>query len=205
MPEAGKEPNIDALVFRGIARTQTNDRVGDFLLVVAPTEGESAGLVHVPVRSGTLGDAAAAQLKNVEEKSQIGGITVGSNGYVVVATNAHGDSDGPSRLAFFSPLDRRFVMQLSTSLQHIVALAYSPKSGDLFVANSPTADDNRAGIYRIDRNSQRDVSACSAVKIADVRSPTAIAFAPEGTLYVTASGDPKSKNAGMLLRLSGGL
>jgi hypothetical protein len=205
VPETGKEPNFNAHVFGSIARTRLNDRVGDFLLVAAPADGASTGLVYVPVRSGTLGDAVPARLKNVEEGFQIGGITVGTNGYVTIAMNALGDPPQPSRLAFFSPLDRRIVMQLSTDLQRIVALAYSPKSGNLFVADSPTAGDGRAGIYRIDRVIQPNAAACTAVKIADVRNPTALAFAPDGALYVTASGGSEGINAGALLKLTGDL
>jgi hypothetical protein len=205
VPEAGKEPNFNAHVFRGVARTQPNDRVGDFLLVSAPNEGQPTGLVYVPVRSGTLGDAVPAQLKNAGDDFQISAIAVGSNGYVVVAGNERGESTQPSRLSFFSPLDRRIVLQLPTELQRIVAVAYSPKSGNLFVANAPTNDDDRAGIYRIDRVAQSDAAACKAVKIAYVRNPTALAFAPDGVLYVTASGDPKDKNSGKLLKLTGNL
>jgi DNA-binding beta-propeller fold protein YncE len=80
-------------------------------------------------------------------------------------------------------------MQVPTDLRRIVALAYSPKSGNLYVANSPTTDDNHSGIYRIDRLNKADASACTAVRIADVRSPTALAFAPDGALYVTTTGD----------------
>ena len=205
VPESGKEPSFDARAFHSIARTQPNDRVGDFLLLAAPTAGESTALVYVPVRSGTLGDAVPAQLKNADGKLQIGGIAVGSSGYVVVATNVPGDASQPSRLSFFSPLDRRIVMQVPTDLRRIVALAYSPKSGNLFVANSSTTEDDRAGIYRIDRVNQPGASACIATKIADVRSLTALAFAPDGALYVTASGDPKRKNAGELLKITGDL
>ena len=96
-------------------------------------------------------------------------------------------------------------MQVTTDLRRVVALAYSPKSGNLFVANSPSNDDNSAGIYRIDRTNQPGISACIATKIAGVHSPTAIAFAPDGNLYVTASRDPKGKNAGLLLKFSGEL
>jgi hypothetical protein len=205
VPETGKEPSFDAHVFGSIARTRLNDHVGDFLLVAARSNGPSTGLVYVPVRSGTLGDAVPARLKNVEGGFQIGGIAVGSNGYVVVAMNALGDSPQPSNLAFFSPLDRRIVMQLSTDLQRIVALAYSPKSGNLFVANSATTGEGRSGIYRIDRVVRPKAAACSAVKIADVHSPTALAFAPDGALYVTASGGTGGMNAGALLKLTGDL
>jgi hypothetical protein len=119
--------------------------------------------------------------------------------------NPLGDSPQPSRLAFFSPLDRRIVMQVSTDLQRVVALAYSPKSGNLFVANSPTTGDGRSGIYRIDGVVRPEAAACAAVKIADVHSPTALAFAPDGALYVTASGGTEGINAGALLKLSGDL
>jgi hypothetical protein len=205
VPETGKDAKFNAHVFRGIARTQYNDRVGDFLLVAAPVDGDSTGLVYVPVRSGTLGDAVPAQLKNAAGATQIGGITVGNNGYATLATNSLDDSAQPSRLAFFSPLDQRIVMEIPTELQRIVALAYSPKSGNLFVANSPTNEDDRAGIYRIDRATQPGAFSCIAIRIADVRRPAALAFAPDGTLYVSASGDPKTKNAGELLKLDGDL
>jgi hypothetical protein len=205
LPETGKEPNFMGHVFRGIARTQPNDRVGDFLLLSAPNDGQPTGLVYVPVRSGALGDAVPARLKNTGDEFQIGAIAVGSNGYAVVAANERGDSTQPSRLSFFSPLDRRIVLQVPTELKRIVAIAYSPKSGNLFVANSPTTENGAAGIYRIDRVTRPEAATCKAVKIADVRHPTAIAFAPDGALYVTASGEPKDKNSGTLLKLTGNL
>jgi hypothetical protein len=204
VPEAGKEPDLDAHVFRYIARTQSNERVGDFLLVATP-ESKSSELVYVPVRAGTLGDVVPAHSKDAKGEFQIGGIAVGSTGYATIATNALDDSGGPSRLTFFNPIDRRIVMQVPTDLPRIVALAYSLKSGNLFVANSPTNDDGHSGIYRIDRVSQPATTACTAIKIADVRSPTGLAFAPDGSLYVTASDDPKGKEAGVLLKLTGDL
>ncbi len=203
--EAGKEPNLAAHVFRSIARTQSNDRVGDFLLVAAPIDGKSAGLVYVPVRSGALGDVVPASVKNATGEFQIGGITVANNGYVVIATNPLGESTRESQLAFFSPLDRRIVMQVRTDLSRIAALAYNPKSGNLYVADSPVSAGGRGGIYRIDSANQQDATVCKTVKIADVRRPTALAFAPDGTLYVTDAGDSQNKDAGQLLKLQGDL
>jgi hypothetical protein len=203
VPESGKEPKLGGHVFRAIARTQYNGRVGDFLLAAAPADGGSMTLISIPVHSGTLGDAVPIRLENANANSQIAATTVGNTGYVTIATNSLGDSAQSSRLAFFNPLDRRIVMQVPTELHRIVALAYSPKSGNLFVANFPSTDDGGAGIYRIDRVNRPGVNACIASKLADVPSPTALAFGPDGALYVTASGDPKSKNAGVLLKLTG--
>jgi hypothetical protein len=178
--------------------------VGDYLLIAAPTDHEPAGLVYVPVHSGTLGDAVPARLKNAN-KFQIDGIAVGKNGYVVIASNSPAGSDQPSRLAFFSPLDRRIIMQIPTDLRRIVALTYSPKSGNLYAANSPMTENGRAGIYRIDSSGKPDVPSCSAVKVADAPRPTALSFAPDGALYVTSNGNSKSNDAGVLLKLTGEL
>jgi hypothetical protein len=205
MPETGKEPGFDPHIFRSIARTQPNDRVGDYLLIAAPTDHETAGLVYIPVRSGTLGDAVPARLKNTGNELQIDGIAVGNNGYVVVASISPADSGQSSKLAFFSPLDRRIVMQIPTELPRIVALAYSPKSGNLYAANSLSADDRSAGIYRIDASGKPNAPSCAVVKVADVRRPTALSFAPDGALYVTSIGDSKSYEAGVLLKLAGDL
>jgi hypothetical protein len=205
LPENGKKPKLDAGVFRGIARTQNNDRVGDFLFVAAPAHHGSSSLISIPIRSGTLGDVVPVPFENNNGDSQIGAITVGNTGYAIVAVNSVNDPKSPSSLAFFNPLNRRILLKVRTDLQRIVALAYSPKSGNLFVANSPSNFDNGAGIFRIDSVNQRGESACIAVKIADVQSPTALAFAPDGALFVTASGDRKSKDTGVLLKITGDL
>lgn len=205
--ESDKEPKLDAHVFRGMARTQPNDRVGDVLLVPAWRDHEPAGLVYIPVRSGTLGDAVPVRLKNADAEFGFGGIAVGNSGYVVVAGESGRDSNQSSTLAFFSPLDRRIVMQIPTDLRRIVALAYSPKTGNLYAANFPTTDDAHAGVYRIDASDKPSATACIAVKIADAPRPTALAFAPDGTLFVTSVGDSTGAkpDAGAPLKLIGDL
>lgn len=205
VPGIGNEPKLDARVFRSIARTKHNGRVADFLLAAAQADDGSTKLISIPVHSGAIGNAVPTPLENANGEPQIGAITVGNTGYVTIATNSLRDSARPSRLAFVSPLDRRIVMQVPAQLQRIVALAYCPKSGNLFVANSPSNDEERGGIYRIDRVNRPGGPACIAAKLADVPSPTAIAFGPDGALYVTASGNRKSKNTGVLLKLTGDL
>ena len=88
-------------------------------------------------------------------------------------------------------------MQVPTDLRRIVALAYSPKSGNLFVANFPMLRRYRAGIYRIDRVNLGRVQPRARPR----RSPTfaqahSTRLRSDGTLYVTAAGDSKGKNAG---------
>ncbi len=161
-------------------------------------------MVYVPIRAGTLGESVPARFEGVVPDFHIGGMAVGKSGYVTAATNVAADPARPSRLTFFSPLDRRIIMQLPTELSRIVGLAYSSKTGNLYVANAATAGNYPAGIYRIDRSTKPD-AAVAAVKITEIPYPTALAFAVDGSLYVTASGDGKDSDAGSLWVLSGNL
>ena len=81
----------------------------------------------------------------------------------------------------------------------------SPKSGNLYVANLPSDDIGRAGVYRMDDAGEPGAPACVAVKIAEVERPTALAFGADGTLYVTSLRDSTSNDSddGSLLKLIG--
>ena len=205
LPESGAEPRLDAHVFRQLARTRANDRVGDYLIAAAAGQGESADLAYVPVRSGALGDVTGASLKNASDNVQVDAITVADNGYITVAVHSGGDTGEPSRLAFFNPLDRRVAMQMPSGLGHIVALAYSPKSGNLYAANAPAGDDAKGGIYRIDSAQTGSMPTCKAVKITDVRNASALVFAADNTLYVATAGSANDSTDGTLIKLTGSL
>ena len=71
---------------------------------------------------------------------------------------------------------------MATNLKQLVGLAYSPTSGSLYAA------DFAGGIHRIDDASEPGRPACRTVKVADVSKPTALAFAPDGALYVVTFG-----------------
>jgi len=197
----GSDETASARTLRGIARSQPNDRVGDILVIIAWNNGKTTGLVSAPVRAGTLGDAVP--LVDASPDLDANAIAVGAKGHIVVASSSDSERDRSAQLKFLNPLDRRNVMQLPVELSRIVALAYSPRSGNLYAANFPTQGDGKSGIYRIDDAGQRGAPACTATKIADIRHPTALAFAADGTLYVTSSGNPNTEDAGALVKVTG--
>ena len=207
MATGDKDRPIDAPMFRSIARTQANNRVGDNLIIAASGGRQPRGLLYIPVRGGSLGEATPVHLKGADAEIEAGGIAVGPNGYAVVASNILQDSHGTSRLQFFHPVERRIAMQVSTRLQRIVALAYSPKSGNLYAANYPRSNESGGGIYRIDKSNNLGTTAVKAVAIAEVPRPTALVFAPDGTLYVASAGPAKDERstAGALYKLTGDL
>jgi hypothetical protein len=183
--------------FHDLARTQPNDKVADVLVTAAMGDRESAGLWKVAVRANTLGDIGQfGGAKAGDNTTAVGGIAVGNPGYVAIIRGSKSDPKQANVLQFLNPVDGRVIFQINTDLQRIVALAYSPATGNLFAADAASG-----GIYRLDDASELGKPACKAIRVADVERPTAVGFTTDGTLYVTALGD--GDNNGTLLKLTG--
>jgi hypothetical protein len=187
--------------FHDLARTRPNDKVADVLVAAARGERRPAGLWKVAVRANTLGDIAPlTDAKSSAEREVVGGTAIADSGYVVIAS---GTKDSPpTALTFINPVDGRAVFQINTGLERIVALAYSPTTGNLFTADAPLLGKS-GGIYRLDDASELGKPACKAIKVTDIARPIALAFADDGTLYVTALGENGDK--GSLWKITGEL
>ena len=81
-------------------------------------------------------------------------------------------------------------------------MAYSPITGALYAADFGGSRGG-GGIYRLEDASELGKPACRMVKVADMSKPTALAFAPDGALYVTTFGT--SDNDGSIEALTGDL
>lgn len=137
-------------------------------------------------------------------------MVLSSKGYLVVGlAGADGGGEGESRLVFLDPYrpDAAPVMVLKTGLADIAALAYHPKSGSLYAANSSWSDAEQGGIYRLDAKpvDEGGNESCEAVLVAKLPYATALEFDSEGNLYAlsagaaTQGGEPQGK----LVKLTG--
>ena len=205
---SGEEPTVAVNSFHGLARTMANHSVADMLIVTTVGKQESAGTWKVPIRAGTLGELDVfASAQPSDEPTMPGGIAVAPHGYIVISEPTAESNPYVNRLKFLSPIDGSVALEVTAELPAIVSLAYSPRSGNLYAAAFASGNPEHDGVNRIDDVGEPGKPACAAVRVAEIHRPTALAFGPDGALYVTALGerDEIETNTGVLLKLTGEL
>jgi hypothetical protein len=166
-----------------LTRSRANEFVPDML--VAAVRGDDRGrLVKVRVQAGILGNQQP--FGSVATPLPLAVATSGAGRIVVAA----------ERLTFCNPIDGSVELQMPLDLRQPTSLAYSPTTGSLYAA------DFAGGVWRIDDASEASQPACRVVRVADVRRPTALAFSPDGALYVVTFG---TGNDGTLQVVTGDL
>ena len=169
-PEGGK---LAGAACFALVRTQANGFVPDRLvLAIRDAQGHSR-LIKARVQAGVIGEPEPLGTDAGSDPPRA--VAMSNSGRIVV-----GDAGG--KLTYYNPIDGKVELALATDLKELVSLAYSPATGSLYAA------DFAGGIYRVDDTSQSGQSACQAVKVADVKRPTALGFAPDGGLYVVTFG-----------------
>jgi hypothetical protein len=108
--------------------------------------------------------------------------------YLLIATAGEFGGELDSRVTMVSPTSGDVALALAPVLRDITAIAYSP-AGDLYVADFAASDPQAGGVYRLEAAQVDGRESCRAVKIASAQRPTALAFTPDGVLYVTTLGD----------------
>jgi DNA-binding beta-propeller fold protein YncE len=161
------------------------------------------------------GNANVADLKpliKTKALAKVGGPTalaVSKRGELVVGESGTFDKPHDSSVSFYNPKDKgTLLLTIPTGLSDIVGLGYSPRSGNLYALDLSWSDPKAAGLYRIDAARQDGRMTAKGVKIASLDRPTAMAFASDGALYVTALGAAKEEanvKTGQVLKITGDL
>ena len=137
------------------------------------------------------------------------GITIkpGQEGPIVVAQMGEIDQPGDSLLAFFDPTNGKMLMSLPTGLFDITGLAYS-QSNRLYAIDFAWQDPSQGGLYRLDATYSEGRQGMRAVRLASLDKPSAMAFASDGSLYVTVFGtaeEGSDEKPGKVVKITGDL
>ena len=133
------------------------------------------------------------------------GITLNKAGDLVVGQCGEVNKPKDSLLSFYSPKTGMLLKNNETGLYDITGVAYSPKTGRLYATDFAWMAPAEGGLFRLDDAP----NGVKAVKIASLDKPTALAFAPDGTLYITLVGpkkeDENAPKQGKLVKIAPGL
>ncbi|MEX2176883.1 MAG: hypothetical protein WD872_21125 [Pirellulaceae bacterium] len=137
------------------------------------------------------------------------GIAISPRGEIVIGQMGEINKPNDSLLTFYNAKSGQKLLNLETGLHDIAGVAYSPKTGLLYAVDFAWMAPEDGGLFRLDSDKNNPNAPLKAVKIASLDKPTAMAFAPDGTLYLTAIGPKKEgENAskeGKLLKIAPGL
>jgi len=135
------------------------------------------------------------------------GITISPRGEVVVGQMGKTDKPRDSLVTFHNAYSGKMLLTLKAGLHDVTGVAYSPKTGMLYAVDFAWMAEGEGGLFRLDAVRENGKQAIKAVRIASLVKPAAMAFAPEGTLYVcefgAATGD--EKKSGKLVKVDPGL
>ncbi len=135
------------------------------------------------------------------------GITTDKEGRLVIGQMGEINVPGDSLLTIYDAKGK-LVAKAETGLFDIAGLAYSPKSGKLYAVDYAWMDSAKGGLYRLDTKLDGDKLTVKAELVTSLDKPTALAFTPDGSLYVTLIGTAKSPaedRPGSLVKITGDL
>ena len=133
------------------------------------------------------------------------GLTISPEGKLVGSQFGEVNLPGDSLVLVYDPETGVLESKLKTGLNDLAGIAYSPKTGKLYGVDFSWSAPDKGGLFLLEPSGAR----LKTTRIAPLIHPSALAFAPDGTLYVTVIGieedsaDPKTPPPGTVVVFSG--
>ena len=129
-------------------------------------------------------------------------VTMSPRGEVVVGQMGEITVPEDGLLTFYNAKEGKMLLNLETGLSDITGLAYSPKNGLLYATDFAWPGTDKAGLFRLDKDGQKKKVSIKVKQVTKLDKPTALAFAKDGTLYVTVIETVEGNNEGKLLKIA---
>lgn len=210
LPENGKPITADVLdKSYSLAETDDIKGEGNFYALASDGEGvfvtcngdDTKGWVsRASIKDGTLADfERSLATKEATEVDAPVGITVSPEGHLVVGQMGEINVPGDSLLTYYDE-EGKMLLNIETGLHDISAVAYS-KRNQMYVLDYSWADPTQGGLFQIIADKESD-SGIRTKKLLGLDKPTAMAFGPDGSLYVTIIGKAEEANSeGKLIKV----
>jgi DNA-binding beta-propeller fold protein YncE len=107
-----------------------------------------------------------------------------------------------STLSIYDPASGKTTATIVTGLRDMVGLAVSPRSGRLYAVDRAASGTEQGGLYRLDVSEDEGELVCNPAKLMTLDQPTALAFTPDGELFiVTLASHTNEHKGGLLVRI----
>ena len=136
------------------------------------------------------------------------GITISRDGKLVISQMGEMNVPQDSLLTVYDPKSGNLELKAETGLFDIADLAYSPKTGKLYAVDFAWMDTAEGGLFELQVSMSGGQATVKANKIVSLDKPTAMAFAEDGSLYVTVFGtaaEGSEAKPGQLIKITGDL
>lgn len=127
------------------------------------------------------------------------GITLSKDGKdLVISQMGEMNVANDSLLTTYNPADGKLIKALKTGLHDIAGLAYSPKTGKLYVVDFAWVKTSEGGLFELTVEGDK----VTATKVLSLDKPTALTFGKDGHLYIAEFGtSTDEKPAGKIIRV----
>ncbi|MCA9203271.1 MAG: hypothetical protein R3C99_03915 [Pirellulaceae bacterium] len=214
VPEAGAEPiKADAMVSSyKLEGTDDIKGEGNFYGVAATKDAvyvtsngdDTKGWVG---KAAIKGSKVESFVRSIATKEAVNvdapvGVTISPRGEVVIGQMGEISVPNDGLVSFYGASDGKLLLNVETGLSDITALAYSPKSEQLYATDFSWHDTSMGGLFQLVSKREDGKQTVDAKKVTSLDKPTAMAFGEDGTLYITVIGEP---GKGKLLKIGPGL
>ncbi|MDB5386433.1 MAG: hypothetical protein JWM11_2079 [Planctomycetaceae bacterium] len=122
--------------------------------------------------------------------------------HLVVSQMGEMNVPNDSLLTTYNPDDGKSIKIWKTGLHDIAGLAYSPKTGKLYVVDFAWVKTSEGGLFELTVEGDK----VTATKVLSLDKPTSLTFGKDGHLYITEFGTSKdNKPAGKIIRVDADL
>lgn len=233
VPEAGKSITVEAAKQKlgPLSKTDDAQAEGNYYAVVVTKDrlftsangDDTKGWVAIADRKeGTFENfRRGIATKEATEVDAPVAMALSPKGRLVVGQSGEVNVPGDSLLTWYSQPDGKLLMKLKTGLNDLVGLAYGPTGAALGYEGTDPVEGQLiygvdfswvkpedGGLFRLDDDGKKNDDPEKGVKVtrlATLDKPTALAFADDGTLYVTVFGTAKEgeeAKPGALLKIT---